>query len=966
MSSSLSTRSKYWALFSLSLMYFSCLTHAEFIVDGPGHQVTDGRTTISLNGQWKFATDVKNNGVSLGFKNEKFNDKKWDTIDVPGSWSLYDNYANYVGDAWYRRTVNKPSYTDDERVLLRFEAAYYDTDVWFNGHFLGNHKGGYTPFEFDVTELLQQTNTIAVRNDNTYSVGAWYYWGGLTRDVSLIVDSAVRIVRQKFVAEPDLISGQAHIKTEVTIENMSKTDRTVQISGDFSDLNDNRATAVPFTTQFDQSNSIDIPAGQTRSLSLSATLNASQYKLWHFDHPNLYRSNVQISPGNYRVSDRVGIRKIELRGTDFVLNGEKVRLNGYNRVSDDRAHGSVEPLHVIRRDMDRMKAAGANLSRIMHYGQHPALLDYADEKGMLLTVEVPVWGKKADLSIASNAQVYKDIDELLQRDWNHASIFAWSVANEIKSSNDTGRTFVRTMMDYIRNQHDTTRFLTFSTNNDVVPAEASQYTDFVSRNSYQNFEKKSLQSHKSFPNKPVFISEYSPDGFVYPTSRERLNHTTGADGIIKKYQKQPWVMGTSVWAYNDYRSTYRGTSTNGFRGWGLQNAWGDLKNAYFQMQKAMSAVQGLTAVSTDTGTQVTFNAKSLEELPAFALKGYKIVVQGIDKKGQVVGGKVENLQDIIPGSGQYNINIQWHKNGLNLVTERVSLLTPTGYEVDVTRVPVAKPSTPYVRQIIASSNSIRVIFDHVSGANQYELSLIDGNLLDGKLKESTVHVTTKQETFLEISGLKPNQPYTFRLKATNSVGATQSKITTHTLVTKTEMAPIIQAAIPVSNDLMVGFIGGELQTSWDIEVASASDEHIIKRQNTTVKGASRVRGLPTNIKQKVRVRGVNESGDKTVWSQWLYFTIADKNTKPQPPELKGVLAGENAVALVISPHPQAEYYTVKLEGNNHEVIKKLKFSAVDLLLIDGLVDTKIDKISISVTTPTGTSDFAPTSWGQSL
>ncbi|MDC2887630.1 hypothetical protein [Psychrosphaera algicola] len=83
MSSSLSTRSKYWALFSLSLMYFSCLTHAEFIVDGPGHQVTDGRTTISLNGQWKFATDVKNNGVSLGFKNEKFNDKKWDTIDVP-------------------------------------------------------------------------------------------------------------------------------------------------------------------------------------------------------------------------------------------------------------------------------------------------------------------------------------------------------------------------------------------------------------------------------------------------------------------------------------------------------------------------------------------------------------------------------------------------------------------------------------------------------------------------------------------------------------------------------------------------------------------------------------------------------------------------------------------------------------------------------------------------------------------
>ncbi|MDC2887628.1 glycoside hydrolase family 2 TIM barrel-domain containing protein [Psychrosphaera algicola] len=98
----------------------------------------------------------------------------------------------------------------------------------------------------------------------------------------------------------------------------------------------------------------------------------------------------------------------------------------------------------------------------------------------------------------------------MQRDWNHASIFAWSVANEIKSSNDTGRTFVRTMMDYIRNQHDTTRFLTFSTNNDVVPAEASQYTDFVSRNSYQNFEKNHCKAISHSQTSPFSSQNIAP------------------------------------------------------------------------------------------------------------------------------------------------------------------------------------------------------------------------------------------------------------------------------------------------------------------------------------------------------------------------------------------------------------------------------------------------------------------------
>lgn len=944
--------SKLFRLMQVTLLVATCISSvakAELIVDGPGHQVTSGRTSISLNGDWKFITDPKNTGESLGYPNKTFNDKLWNDINVPGSWSLYDTYADYIGKGWYRSTVSKPIHNQGERVWLRFEAAYYDTDVWFNGHLLGNHKGGYTPFEFDVTDLLQQNNTVAVRSDNTYSIGAWYFWGGITRDVNLIIDPEVRIVRQKFTAEPDLENGKAKITTNVTVGNSSNSERSVQVTGEFTDLQGSSSTAVSLSTVKNGSSLLTIPAGEERTISLSTTLNSNQYKLWHFDEPNLYRSNVSIASQNHTVSDRVGIRKIELDGTNFLLNGEKVRLNGYNRVSDDRANGSVEPLYVIRRDMDRMKAAGANLSRIMHYGQHPALLDYADEKGMLLTAEVPVWGKDADLSTNSDAQVYTDIDELLQRDWNHASIFAWSVANEIKSGSQKGNTFVSTMIDYIKNNHDSTRFLTFSTNKAVKPTEASQFSDFVSKNSYQKFESRSIEINSSFPNKAAFISEFSSDGFIYPTSRERLNHTTGADTAYATYGPHPWIFGVSVWAYNDYRSTFKGTSTNGYRGWGMQNAWGGLKDSYYEMQTVYAPVNNLSVITTTNGTNVSFTAKTMLELPAFTLRDYKIVIQGINHIGQVVGGSVLNLEDIPPQGERFEKHVRWNKSGLNIVEERVSLVTPTGYEVDVARTAITIPSNLAVQQVIRGNESIRVIFDHVAGATSYELS-VDG---------TKISTTTNLEKFLEVSGLNTNQTYTLQLKAINSRGNSQTKINVTTLSTASEMAPIMQAATPVSGGVMVGYIADENHVSRDIEVVNASNNNVVKSQNTYVDGASRVTGLAANVDHKVRVRGISSSGSKSVWSEWLTFRTIDQSSQPTTPTFKGVVAGSNTIAVAIIPHPQAEYYMVRAASENNVIKARVNLAAVDNLLVDGLTNNTEYDVSIRVYTSTGVSVYSP-------
>ena len=516
---------------------------------GPGHQITDGQQSVSLNGTWRFNTDPSNSGQTNGYHTTSYNDSSWDSLTVPGNWDVHDAYANYEGDAWYRRTFSSPTVNAGDVARLRFEAVYYEADVWLNDTYLGKHTGGYTPFEFDVTSLLQTTNTVAVRADNTYNVGAWYFWGGISRDVSLTIDPAVRIERQKIDADPNLSTETAVISTIVTVSNSGSSSQNVQLAGQLTHVDGQLfSPAVNLTPS--GSSTINVPAGGEAQLELSTTLSAGTYELWHFDDPNLYRAEVSIvSPTSYKVSDRFGIRKIELQGTEFRLNGEQVRLNGFNRVADDRVNGSVEPLYMVRRDLDRMKAAGANLTRIMHHPQAPALLDYADEKGLLLIAEIPAWGKSLNLDVSdpNNSQFHQELNEMIPRDWNHPSIFAWSVANEIAANTNNGRTFVNTLINHVRNNLDDTRLLTFASNTVNGSSEASQYSDFVSVNYYGGFRNSAVTHHGYFPNKPLLITEYSPDGYSFGTNRETLDFSTGADTTVRVWDDLSWMMGASIW-----------------------------------------------------------------------------------------------------------------------------------------------------------------------------------------------------------------------------------------------------------------------------------------------------------------------------------------------------------------------------------------------------------------------------------
>ena len=583
---------------------------------------------------------------------------------------------------------------------LRFEAVYHRARVWFNGVYLGEHSGGYTPFEFDVTSRLQSTNTVVVAASNTYTIGAWWPWGGISRSVSLTVDAAVRIERQHVIATPDLSTGAGSVVNWVTLSNAGAAAKTVTVRSTYP-------WGTPTTT-------VTVPARGTAEARLDSTVAAGGYELWGLDRPTLYTCDTTVMDGSTLLHgkvDRFGFRKVEVRGTAVHLNGEQIRLNGYNRVGDDRVAGATEPTYLVRRDLDRMKAAGAGLMRIHHVPQTPELLDYADEIGMLLIEEIPVWGSGANLDPA-NETTRAELRDMIRRDYNHPSIVAWSVANEIRGASEEGRTYVREMIAYIKSTLDSTRLCTYVSNSfgdaATPAAEALQYTDFACINMYGGFAGGGDHVHGLYPDKPIFISEYSSDSFTFPTSREDVDFRTTSDAAATVFPGRPWIVGSSHWTFNDYRSSFGGTSPNQVRGWGIQNVWGQRKRAYAQLQATNAVVRGLGITTSSGLSLLTLNPRGAlnGDAPARVLRGHRLAWQVTDAQGAVIDGRIVPLPDIAPGAATLQRAVRWTDPG-TAVRQRLTLLAPSGHEIAAVTLDARVPSAPVIRQVIAANGAVR-------------------------------------------------------------------------------------------------------------------------------------------------------------------------------------------------------------------------------------------------------------------
>ncbi|GAA4236432.1 beta-glucuronidase [Postechiella marina] len=559
--------------------FWNCQNEKEYILGNK----------FPLNGTWQFL--ASNEVDAKEVLAEDFS--KWDTIQVPGNWDTRERYSEYVGKGYYQKTFTPPANWKNKQIRLKFDAVYETAKVWLNGNLLGEHVGGYLPFDFNITDKVdfKNENKIVVMADNTYKRGAWWAWGGISRDVSLLANNDVRIVYQHITSEPNFETNKVNFSIKYKIENNGENEASLKVNAKIKGVHSDTLGIL-------------VKGHSTTISTIKFEKELSDVKLWHFNTPNLYELKSSISINKEELdtaSDKFGIRKFEVKGEQFFLNNEAVRMNGVNRVHDHPAYGNTEPYHLIKQDMLDIKYnLGCNFSRLMHAPLSKNILKLCDSIGFLLVEEIPVWGENDPQSIPNNPQTKLWMKDMIERDFNHPSVVAWSVGNELRTTEPKWGeqhltkdqyNYVNEMIDYTGSL-DKTRLKTYVSNTSYqggeIGKEPYEKVDFLCVNSYGHAIKIIEKVHKRFPNKPIFVSEIG-QGQIGPAPNAVLKNDLV--NFLRDLKAFPYVTGVSIWSYNDYRSNYKGTPESGFREWGIVDERRNKKEAYNQLKEVYNEWQ---------------------------------------------------------------------------------------------------------------------------------------------------------------------------------------------------------------------------------------------------------------------------------------------------------------------------------------------------------------------------------------
>ncbi len=610
----------------------------------------------SLNGVWRFKLDPRKVGESQRWFQPTSFGQDWTEVTVPHTWQISAPSESFLGTGWYRRSFEAPRSRAKEFVRLEFEAAYHSARVWLNGKTIGEHLGkGYTAFTLDASPDLRigETNEIVVAVNNSLDErmlprGKSFDWtpdGGLIRPVSLLVSPPVFIERIDVDALPDLDRRRAKLDARVAIRNTTETPTNLAVSYRVIEEQTGRVVAAKrhaTTAKLEPRVSHDVAL---------PPVEWSDPALWHFDHPHLYRLEIEISDGDlaaHRASATFGVRRLEVKGTGFYLNGERVWLMGAERMAGSNPQfGMAEPSAWIRHDHDDLKELNVVFTRV-HWQQDRRVLDYCDRHGMLLQEEVPAWGPdtfkgmtgEVDADIMQNG--LEQLGEMIVQHRNHPCVVAWGLCNEVNGQNPPAQAFIKRMAEEAR-QLDPHRLLTYASNSlhENIGKDIAGALDFVSWNEYYeswqegNVEsvRRNLQAiQQAFPNKPLVISEYGycecAEGRVGGDPR-RIEILATHNTVYREFD---FVGGAIFFDYNDYRTIYgdKGAGVLKQRVHGVVDVYGGRKPSFEVLRRECSPIESLE-ISTQGGA-LSATVKTRRQLPIYSLEGYSLrwIVYGFD------------------------------------------------------------------------------------------------------------------------------------------------------------------------------------------------------------------------------------------------------------------------------------------------------------------------------------------------
>lgn len=565
-----------------------------------------GRQTSPLNGIWHYAVDWYNTCLmNAWYRNIREDDQgnqlpldysfiEWKTIKLPCCWNVerkelfyYESSMVFTRTFYFRRN-------GQNRTYLRIGAANYISLVFINGEIAGLHEGGSTPFYMDITDLLHEgdNNRIIITVDATRSPEYvpmnntdWFNYGGVYRDIELVDVPAVCVKDFRVGLVPDSDFGLISAAVEINAE-----------------MDDTAVLEIP---ELGISSEIVIRNGR------GETVLEAKPELWSPENPKLYDVKLTVKGCGDTVSDRVGFREIKTEGPDILLNGKRTFLKGICVHEETDAHGKALTTEDRLQILKDAKELGCNYIRLSHYPHDEEMAKLADEKGMMLWEELPVYWTMAFSNYDTYDNAANQLEELITRDYNRASVIIWSVGDENPDSNER-YSFMSGLVDKARGL-DKSRLITgvCSVFEDyTIHDRLSMVVDVISVNEnygwqtadYDGLEKMLTAVH---PDKPVIICEFG-GGAVYGhhgTIYEKFTEECQADIYRKQVEiirNSSFLQGMSPWCLYDFRCPRRTSMLQNYynRGGLITSDRMNHKEAFDILQKFYADYQGPDEIRT--------------------------------------------------------------------------------------------------------------------------------------------------------------------------------------------------------------------------------------------------------------------------------------------------------------------------------------------------------------------------------
>ena len=618
------------------------------------------RVVYTINDGWKFTKGSPFEAQLTGC-----DDSSWETVNIPHTWNDKDaddeTPGFYRGPVWYRKQLFIDKSQEGRRAVIYFEGANQEVRFYLNGQFVGEHKGGYTRFCFDITPHLRygQENLFAIYVNNVYNPNIpplsadFTFFGGIYRDVYLQFMNPVHI------ATNDYASSGVYIRTPEVNNSAASVEITTLLTNDMPQPTEIRVENIICDADGKEVKKtqaeVKLAAGETKT-DISKKIKIDSPRLWDIDDPYRYMVYTRILDKRKgtlldEVVNPLGLRwfKFDLE-KGFFLNGKGRKLIGTARHQDYFQKGNAlrDELHV--QDVLLLKEMGGNFLRVSHYPQDPVIMEMCDKLGIVTSVEIPVVNAVTETEefLHNSVEMAK---EMVRQDFNRPSVMIWGYMNEIFLRRPY--TEGKQLEDYYRFTEKVARALEAT----IREEDPSRYTMMAYHNMPQYYEDAHLteipmiqgwnlyqgwyepdinefqrlldRAHKAYKGKVLMITEYGPgvDPRVHSYQPERFDFSQEYGLVYHKHylnemMKRPFIAGSSLWNLNDFYSESRVDAVPHVNNKGVVGLNREKKDVYWFYKTALSRrpilVIGNREWKSRGGVVNTAQKECIQSVPVFS------------------------------------------------------------------------------------------------------------------------------------------------------------------------------------------------------------------------------------------------------------------------------------------------------------------------------------------------------------